>query len=457
MNEAPGFPTPGRSQAAPADAAAHSQAETQPFAFCQNCGRSLTEDTARVVGASVYCELCLEARLAGAPSQPPPPGGAAPYPGAGYTPDPYAAAWVPGTPGAPNPGLATLLGFIPGVGAMYNEQYAKGIVHLIVFVLLVTVSDSIGIFGLFVAGWEFYMAIDANHTARARRDGLPLPNPFGLNDIGERLGFGKAWPGNPGAASSAQEAARSAAREAAQAARDAAAYAAQASGRATAARPPYTSANPYGPGQTQTQASGWAAGQSANWSQTYTGAAVPPIAGYPGDVPPPAVTPLSRFPAGAIWLIGLGSIFLLATTGLFDSIHPHFVFGLILIGLGAWVFVRRMSESGLSWHSDGSSGYNYRVFRALRVSTWLVAIGLWLMLDSFRWVHLHHTWPLLLIVAGVMALLERVFLNASQAVPYSTEPPPEPPPSAMPPFHGDWSGAPESATYQPPPSTKGGV
>ena len=38
------------------------------------------------------------------------------------------------------------------------------------------------------------MAIEAYHTAKARRDGTPLPNPFGLNDLSERLGFGKAWP-----------------------------------------------------------------------------------------------------------------------------------------------------------------------------------------------------------------------------------------------------------------------
>ena len=38
------------------------------------------------------------------------------------------------------------------------------------------------------------MAIEAHHTAKARRDGTPLPNPFGLNDLSERLGFGKAWP-----------------------------------------------------------------------------------------------------------------------------------------------------------------------------------------------------------------------------------------------------------------------
>ena len=98
-------------------------------------------------------------------------------------------------PGEPNPGLAALLGFIPGVGAMYNEQYAKGIVHLMVFAVLVSLASDVNdIFGLFVIGWMFYMVIEAHHTARARRDGTPLPNPFGLNDLSERLGFGKAWP-----------------------------------------------------------------------------------------------------------------------------------------------------------------------------------------------------------------------------------------------------------------------
>ncbi len=37
------------------------------------------------------------------------------------------------------------------------------------------------------------MAFEAYHTAVARRDGLPLPNAFGFNDIGERMGFGKSW------------------------------------------------------------------------------------------------------------------------------------------------------------------------------------------------------------------------------------------------------------------------
>ena len=54
----------------------------------------------------------------------------------------------PPSTGEPNPGLAALLGFIPGVGAMYNGQYAKGIVHLIIFAVLVSLADEHGIFGL---------------------------------------------------------------------------------------------------------------------------------------------------------------------------------------------------------------------------------------------------------------------------------------------------------------------
>ena len=134
----------------------------------------------------------------------PPPGTFADVPGpnAGVPPPGYTSyrgyAGAPVAappPGGPVPALAALLGLIPGVGAMYNGQFAKGLAHLAIFAVLVSLADHVnGIFGLFVAGWVFYQAFEAYHTARARRDGLPLPNAFGLNDIGERLGLGKNWP-----------------------------------------------------------------------------------------------------------------------------------------------------------------------------------------------------------------------------------------------------------------------
>jgi len=36
----------------------------------------------------------------------------------------------------PSPLLAFFLGFLPGLGAFYNEQYGKGIIHLAIFLFL---------------------------------------------------------------------------------------------------------------------------------------------------------------------------------------------------------------------------------------------------------------------------------------------------------------------------------
>ena len=88
-----------------------------------------------------------------------------------------------------HPVLAGLLGFIPGVGAMYNGQYIKALAHVLIFAVFVSLSDKSFVFAMLLAAWIFYQVFDAAQTAKARRDGLPLPNPFGLND----LGTGWAW------------------------------------------------------------------------------------------------------------------------------------------------------------------------------------------------------------------------------------------------------------------------
>jgi hypothetical protein len=66
---------------------------------------------------------------------------------------------------------------------MYNGQFVKGMVHLAIFAVLVSASHVFGIFGLFVMGWIFYQMFDAYNTAKARRDGDPLPDPLGLNEV----------------------------------------------------------------------------------------------------------------------------------------------------------------------------------------------------------------------------------------------------------------------------------
>jgi TM2 domain-containing membrane protein YozV len=78
------------------------------------------------------------------------------------------------------PVIALLLGFIPGVGAICNGQYAKGLIHAVIFGLLVSVEASTRhvpvniICGIMIAAWVFYMAFEAFHTALRRRRGLPV-------------------------------------------------------------------------------------------------------------------------------------------------------------------------------------------------------------------------------------------------------------------------------------------
>ncbi len=106
----------------------------------------------------------------------------------------------------------------------------------------------------------------------------------------------------------------------------------------------------------------------------------------------------SRFPGGAIWLIAIGSIFLIGNMGFFHEFpaRPPLM-PIFLIGFGVWLFVRKMT-------CPSQDSYNLRVFRALRGSIWVMLLGLLLLLDSFDLPTWSHSWPLLLIVAGAMAL-----------------------------------------------------
>jgi hypothetical protein len=291
---------------------------------------------------------------------------------------------------------------------MYNGQYAKGVVHLIVFAILVSLANENGIFGLFIAGWVFYQVIEAHHTARARRDGTPLPNPFGLNDLGERLGFGKAWPGTPGAATQ-----QGAAPDAAQTAAGA-----------------YTPPPSCYPPQSQPGTASW----GVPWDSYNYVPPVPPIPPYgaPGYPLDPALVPSARnrFPAGAIWLIGLGCLFLVGNAGLFHTFPVHRLVPFLLIGFGVWIFVRRMTDTGTGIADDGTPGYQFRLFRALRGSVWIILVGILFLLDTFNILSWGRSWPVFIIVAGLMAIFQRTSYSSAMAssYPYPAPPPTSPPP-----------------------------
>ncbi len=281
--------------------------EVAAAAYCQNCGKPLCTGCMRSVGGVVYCEPCLAARLS-----PSPQGGNA-YPDANLT----------GLHA--NPVLAGLLGFIPGVGAMYNGQYIKALAHVLIFAVFVSLSDKSFVFGLLLAAWIFYQVFDAAQTAKARRDGLPLPNPFGLNDLGTRLGMASPPVGAP--------------------------YVAGFSPGATPGSPTATP-DPYG------SVSGQGSAQQPPYTASY---GVPPPPGAPGAPsavpgsspfstpvygPPAAPEPAEqKHPVGAIVLIIIGMVLLLQTLGVFEQEWISRVWPVVIIGVGAWLLYRRTQDT----------------------------------------------------------------------------------------------------------------
>jgi TM2 domain-containing membrane protein YozV len=125
-------------------------------AYCRTCGKALCQTCQRTAFGTVFCAEHLPAQA------PPPP------------PAPAAVAGAP-KPSA-SPGLAFVLGLIPGVGAIYNGQYAKGVMHVIILGVLISIlssgaGDFAPLFGALTAVWYFYMPFEAYHTARRRQLG----------------------------------------------------------------------------------------------------------------------------------------------------------------------------------------------------------------------------------------------------------------------------------------------
>lgn len=312
--------------------------EAAVSAWCQNCGKPLCAECVRNDQGNVFCEQCLAARAPVSPAAYPP--GAAPPTGA-------------------NPGLATLLGFIPGVGAMYNGQYIKAIVHVLVFVVLVGLSGHAnGLFGILVAFWVIYQVFDAHQTAKARRDGLPLPDPFGLNDLGSAFG---AHPGPrpvppptpppPGTVppppySGWAEQVRTQAQGWGQQAGE---WGEQLRQRIVAeARAGHPFPPGYPPGPT---ASGFVPGAGNPTPATGPTGYAPPPPGYAppawGPVPPAPPLPPNvelqharREPIGAILLILLGMLFLFNTLGLLSFSWIGHGWPWVIVAIAVWLLVR---------------------------------------------------------------------------------------------------------------------
>ena len=243
-------------------------AGTPATTFCQNCGKPHCAECVAngairtVAGGQILCEGCVTAWQ--------------------NSQAPFA---VPPISNGPSPAAAAILGFIPGVGAMYNAQYVKALIHVAVFVGIIVVTDHIAYFGWFIPAWILYQVFDAYHTAKARRDGTPVPDPLGLNELRFTARV------NPPVVNPAQHVA-----------------------------PPDAGAQ--------------------------AGAGVPPYVPHPGFPPMPPIPPPTGWrrpePIGAIILIALGVIFLLGQLDFFNMWVGRLMWPILLIALGVYLIVRRI-------------------------------------------------------------------------------------------------------------------
>ncbi len=94
-----------------------------------------------------------------------------------------------------SPVIATLLSIVPGLGAAYNGQTAKAIVHFAIFASffqMATITEGLPFFLLGVVGTWLFAAVDAGRTAQLLREGLA---PDAAEDVIARRLYGNplAW------------------------------------------------------------------------------------------------------------------------------------------------------------------------------------------------------------------------------------------------------------------------
>ncbi len=132
-------------------------AAVEATGFCRNCGKALCAQCTRDVRGILYCEGCLADLLT--------------------KPQPAASSG--------SPGLAAVLGFIPGLGAVYNGEYSKAAIHVVIFVAFIgALNSGLGepaepMFGVLLSAFIIFMAIDAYRTAKAKIQGQAPPMPMG--------------------------------------------------------------------------------------------------------------------------------------------------------------------------------------------------------------------------------------------------------------------------------------
>lgn len=122
----------------------------------------------------------------------------------------------------------------------------------------------------------------------------------------------------------------------------------------------------------------------------------------------------AKIPVAAVVLIGLGILFLLRSSGVFEFSFEGF-WPVVLILLGLWLFAKR-------WGLIPSNRVYSQAerMRGLVGPVVLVTLGVLQLMEDLGGPRWHRTWPILLLAIGITKLLER------------QTPPTLPPPPSMP-------------------------
>jgi hypothetical protein len=141
--------------------------ETPATAFCRDCGRALCAACQYLSNGTIFCQehVPVSSAHSASPDE------------AARASNPYRQ---PVAPVKTSPGLAFVLGLIPGVGAIYNGQYVKGLVHAVITGLLLSLTNATEenagqpFIVMILVGFWAYMAFEAFHTAKQRQAGLAV-------------------------------------------------------------------------------------------------------------------------------------------------------------------------------------------------------------------------------------------------------------------------------------------
>jgi hypothetical protein len=160
---------------------------------------------------------------------------------------------------------------------------------------------------------------------------LPLPNPFGLNDLGTKLGMAPTGapyvagfsPGPPAGGPAVTP--------------DPGQYPPSGPSQGFVQPPPYTASY----GVPPPPPPGAAMGSAGTSSGTYN----PPVYGAPGGTPGSLEPAEHKHPVGAVVLIVIGIVLLLQTLGVFEEEWISRAWPVAIIGVGAWLLYRRTRDT----------------------------------------------------------------------------------------------------------------